>query len=720
VITDGQDAPSDGPATDEHIERTCLRNLLASTNEAIYFKDRDCRFLLVSGGVVRHHIEHQIRNGAPVSLDLGPEYFVGKSDVDLFDPTVAQAWIEEENTMMDTGAPIVDILERDSEREGGWFRTSKGPLRDDDGRIIGTFGISRDVTAQVTAELELVRREAQLRAVLESSPDAIACYNQLLRYEMVNAKAVDLVGTAAADDIIGRTDAELGRPEGVVEPLLHGLRRALDSKEMCEVEYSTHVGGTTCWWHVRMVPQLAADGAVTGVIAATRDLTELKAAQSVLAHQALHDPLTGVANRLALTDRLDHALADLQRNPGRVAVLFIDLDNFKLINDARGHDVGDLLLIEVASRLNEATRRADTVARLGGDEFVMLLDRLSPTDDTHFLASRVLRGLSKPFVHDGERLTLTASIGVAITSDAHAVGADLLRDADTAMYRAKQKGRDRIEFFHPMLSDRGDDRRQLVGELSTALDNGQFFLVYQPFVSLDSHSLVGVEALARWQHPTYGLVPPAEFISLAEEIGLINDLGAWVLDEACRQLSEWGPTRPPGSRFVMAVNVSTRQLSDPGFVDVVKAAIAKYNLSPGQLCLEITEAGMNEEFGHCGNTLAALAAMGVRLALDDFGTGYSSLAHLHTFRVNTLKIDRSVVEGLGGEAGDGSAVAGVVAMAHALGMDVVAEGVETEEQFRSVVDMDCDDAQGFFFAEPLSAEVVTRLLADKGPSTLTA
>ena len=276
---------------------------------------------------------------------------MGKTDLDLFDPELALEWIAEEQRIMETGEAMVNVLERDTALDGpgGWFQTSKAPLRDDDGTIIGTFGISRDVTAQIEAQQELLRREAQLRAVLDSSPDAIACYNPELRYEMVNAKAVALLGMSARRGR-GPDRRRAGAAPEVVGTVLEGLQRVLATREMCEVEYTTPAGGGTSWWHVRMVPNLAADGAVTGVITATRDLTELKAAQSVLAHQALHDPLTGLLNRLALIDRLNHALADLERNPGRIALLFIDLDNFKLINDARGHEVGDHLLVEVASR----------------------------------------------------------------------------------------------------------------------------------------------------------------------------------------------------------------------------------------------------------------------------------------------------------------------------------------------------------------------------------
>lgn len=436
-----------------HVERVCLHNLLDSSTEAIYFKDLDNRFLLVSKGVMQHHIDRERKNGASENLDLGPDYYVGKTDLDLYDTALATEWMAEERRMIETAEPMVDVLERDSsDAFGGWFRTSKAPLRDEDGSIIGTFGISRDVTAQVVAEQELARREAQLRAVLDSSPDVIACYNQDLRYEMVNAKAALLLGTTP-EQVVGRTDEELERPAEVLALLVPALRQVVETKEAREVEFLSQVGEQTICWHARMVPQLSGDGEVIGVVMAARDLTQLKAVQTVLAHQALHDHLTGLANRLALMGRLSSAMGNLLSNPGRIVLLFIDLDNFKLINDAYGHDVGDEVLIEVASRLRGAARRADMVARLGGDEFVMLFDVLEPDKDARTLANRALRSLRKGFVHDGETLSVTASIGAVVISDAEIDVDDVLRDADIAMYSAKAKGKNQIAVFQPVMTD---------------------------------------------------------------------------------------------------------------------------------------------------------------------------------------------------------------------------------------------------------------------------
>jgi len=454
VKTEHQDPDDERPSEQvSHVERVCLRNLLDSSSEAIYFKDLRNRFLLISKGVIQHHIERQRKNGATENLDLGPKYYLGKTDVDLYDAALAAEWMAEEQRIIETAEPMVDVLERDSsDTFGGWFRTSKAPLRDDDGTIIGTFGISRDVTAQVVAEQELARREAQLRAVLDSSPDVIACYNQELRYEMINAKAAVLLGTTP-EKVVGRTDEELERPGEVLAVLVPALQQVLETKETREVEFSSQVGEQTICWHARMVPQVSGDGEVTGIVMAARDLTQLKAVQTVLAHQALHDHLTGLANRLALMGRLSDAMANLRSNPGRIVLLFIDLDNFKLINDAYGHDVGDEVLTEVASRLRGAARRADMVARLGGDEFVMLFDVIEPDRDARMLAKRALRSLRRGFVHDGETLSVTASIGAVVISDAETEVDDVLRDADIAMYSAKAKGKNQIAVFQPVVTD---------------------------------------------------------------------------------------------------------------------------------------------------------------------------------------------------------------------------------------------------------------------------
>ena len=419
--------------------------------------------------------------------------------------------------------------------------------------------------------------------------------------------------------------------------------------------------------------------------------------------------MTGLANRFALMDRLGQALVAMERLPGRVAVLFVDLDHFKEVNDSFGHDAGDQVLAEVGRRLSRFSRHADTVARLGGDEFVVLCASLSDDDDVSLIADRIVEGVRPPFVREGCDLSVTCSVGIAFTSDPLAEPEQLIRDADEAMYEAKASGRDRYRVFDPSQHIASTAGRLKV-DLTHAIESGELFLVYQPLFSLEDKTLVGVEALVRWRHPERGIVPPDEFIPFAEQHGLIGRIDSFVLDEACRQLAEWTSRDDWPIGFTMAVNVSGRELSETGFAGIVDEAIRRYDIAPQRLCLEITETAFIGAWGGIQETLAALSLLGVRIALDDFGTGYSSLAHLQRMNVDIVKIDRSFVENIGRSDRDRAIVAAVTAMSHALGMSVVGEGVETDHQLDALAGLDCDQGQGFLLARPMSAEAVAALM----------
>ena len=374
------------------------------------------------------------------------------------------------------------------------------------------------------------------------------------------------------------------------------------------------------------------------------------------------------------------------------------------------------MFVEISERLTTIARRLDTVARFGGDEFVLLCDRLSTDDDVRVVADRVVRGISEPFFNDGIELNISASVGVVITSDPYARCENLVRDADAAMYQAKERGRNHYQFFDAGLRDRAVARNAVGWELAKALERGQFRLEYQPVVSLRDRSIVGMEALIRWDHPERGTIPPSEFVALAETRGLIVPIGTWVLDEACRQLVEWTqlfPSHgcdPAHEPLSMAVNVSGRQLRSADFVSVVKVALERNGIAPGQLCLEITETALIEETTEARETLEAIAALGVHIALDDFGTGYSSLAHLRQFPVDVLKIDRSFVDRLETNDRERQIVGAVTAMAHVLKMIVVAEGIETPGQLTQLTELGCDKAQGYLLARPMRPEALEELL----------
>ena len=446
----------------------------------------------------------------------------------------------------------------------------------------------------------------------------------------------------------------------------------------------------------------------------------LRSSQEQLAYQAYHDPLTGLANRARFREEVNRALARHVHSCDAVAVLFLDLDHFKTVNDSLGHAVGDQLLVEVARRLLHATRGCDTVARLGGDEFAVLVDRVRADADVLTVVERILRAMQAPIVLERAEVLVGLSIGVArATPDDGAE--ELLRNADVAMYRAKQHGRGGYELFAPAMHAAVLERLELESDLRRALaePDAELRLEYQPIVALDDERIVGAEALVRWAHPTRGLTSPAHFIPLAEATGLVVPLGRWVLRTACRQAAEWqratdsmdgasGSAAP-----YVSVNLSGRQLEDASLVDEVAAALADAGLEPERLLLEITESVLMQRADAALRTLHALRALGVRLAIDDFGTGYSSLAYLRRFPVDVLKIDKAFIDGVARDASDAALARGIVGLASTLGLHCVAEGIEQAAQATRLREAGCGYGQGFLFARPLAAHAVTALIAPR-------
>jgi diguanylate cyclase (GGDEF)-like protein len=421
--------------------------------------------------------------------------------------------------------------------------------------------------------------------------------------------------------------------------------------------------------------------------------------------QLLRDPLTGLASRLVLHDRIQTALDRARGKDTAVAVLFIDLDRFKVLNDSLGHDTGDQVLRALADRLRGASRRTDVAVRFGGDEFVMICTDLATRADAAAAAERLAAILREPVVVDGRSHVMTVSIGVAVTTDRERVPEHLVRDADVAMYRAKELGKDRCEMFDADMH--ADARRRLDVEagLRSAVERGELRLHYQPEVELTTGRVLAVEALLRWEHPERGLLAPGEFIGVAEDTGLIVPIGAWVLQEACRQAAAWGDTP-----VTMRVNLSARQLRDPGLVADIRRALADSGISPHDLCLELTESMLMLDVERSAAVLGELRALGVRLALDDFGTGYSSLAYLRHLEVDRLKIDRSFMAELADAPAEQTIVAAIIGMARGLGLAVTAEGVETQEQLAQVRSLGCDAVQGFLLARPAPPEEIAHLL----------
>jgi diguanylate cyclase (GGDEF)-like protein len=440
-------------------------------------------------------------------------------------------------------------------------------------------------------------------------------------------------------------------------------------------------------------------------------LRRVDALEEEARHRALHDPLTALPNRALALDRLEGALARRRRDGRAVAVLLADIDQFKLVNDSLGHAAGDDLLVALAPRLHDAVRPSDTVARLGGDEFLVVCEQLDGPHEAIRVAERVAQAINQPIVLSAGEHFITASIGIAVAESADALPEDLLRDADAAMYRAKERGRGRYELFDDVLRRRVLTRLRTENELRRGIDQDELRVVYQPVVELDGGEVVAVEALVRWQHPERGLLEPMEFIPVAEDSGLIAALGDWVLAAACRDGAEWQRRYDRAEPLLVCVNASPRQLADAAFPARVADVMARAGLAPGSLALEITESVLMEEAHAPVTVLAGLREYGLRLMLDDFGTGYSSLAYLKRFPLDVLKIDRSFVAGLGRDEDDAAIVAAVIEMARQLGLTVVAEGVERPEQLERLRDLGCDRVQGRLIAEPMPAARLEQLMA---------
>jgi diguanylate cyclase (GGDEF)-like protein len=442
-------------------------------------------------------------------------------------------------------------------------------------------------------------------------------------------------------------------------------------------------------------------------------VTMRKALEEELRHQAFHDSLTGLANRALFSDRLNHAMSRTRHARQALAVLLVDLDDFKHINDSLGHSEGDQLLVAVAERFRASLRAGDTIARMGGDEFAILLEDPPDSAAPVQVAERLMATLHAPFEQNGRQLFVHVSVGVAIWTSGRQSSDELVRNADVSMYTAKSKGKNRIEVFEPNMYAAAVARLALRGDLEMAVKRAEFFLLYQPVVRLDSQEIVGVEALLRWNHPQRGVVGPVEFIPIAEETGMIVPLGLWVLEQACHQAIAWDRIWPK-RQLTMNVNVSARQITEPGFPEDVDRILAATGLDPTRLILELTEGVLMQDTETILATFVTLKRLGIRLAIDDFGTGYSSLSYLHRFPIDVLKIDRSFVASMLDGPDETALVRSILTMSETLHLETVAEGIEEESQLVELRSSGAALGQGFYFARPLSADAVTNLLKTGG------
>ncbi len=566
---------------------------------------------------------------------------------------------------------------------------------------------------QVQTHMEALRSsEEKFRSAFDYATIGMAIVSPEGRWLQVNHSLCDIIGYTEAE-LLAATFQEIAHAEdlaNVHENLTHLVEGRINSYQT-EQRY-VHKAGREVWVHLGASVVHNSQGHTPHLIFQIQDITDRKRAEEQLLHDAFHDALTGLPNRALFMDHTKMAIQRSRRDEGRLfAALFLDLDRFKVINDSLGHMIGDQLLVGIARRLETCLRPGDTVARLGGDEFTILLEDLVETADAVEVAERVQEIVSQPFNIGGHEVFTTASIGIAPSTIGYDHADDLLRDADTAMYRAKLLGKKRHIVFDKAMHERAVKLLQLEIDLRRAVDREEFFLQYQPIISLDSGEISGFEALIRWQHPERGFVAPNEFISVAEETGLIIPIGQWVLRVACQQMQRWREQLTDGRELTMSVNLSGKQFSQPDLTEQIASILRETGLPSSCLKLEITESMVMENIDTAIGMLTQLRALGVELAIDDFGTGYSSLSYLHRFPINTLKIDRSFVSRMLDNNENEEIVRTIVTLARSLEMNVVAEGVETTGQLEQLRSLDCDYGQGYLFSKPLPIAEAFQLLS---------
>jgi diguanylate cyclase (GGDEF)-like protein/PAS domain S-box-containing protein len=650
-----------------------------------------------------------VSTGAQAML-IGQQALIGKRRWDYpWTNMTPDAWaahraqLERRETFRD-----LQLRGRNDSGETIIISVSGKPVFDARGRFAGYRGVGRNITARKRTKRSLREIAERFRSLTELSSDWYWEMDAELRFTYVS-EGIRKVRGIGPESLIGRrrwetegvgNDEEMTRHRATLEGHLpfkdFVLARARSDGQ---VTYVSHTGR----------PIFDDKGNFQGYRGVARDITARVRAEEDLARMAHYDVLTGLPNRALLQGRLKRAMARADRARALLAVMFLDLDQFKEINDSLGHAVGDAVLKETSLRLESCLRATDTVARLGGDEFTILLEDVRNPAEISRVAEKLLRSIAEPMEAAGHELHLSTSIGVTVYPQDHDDADALLRNADLAMYHAKQEGRNNVQFYARDMSERTERRVDLLTRLRGAIARNELLLHYQPQVDVRSGGIIGVEALLRWDDPGRGLVPPAQFIPLAEDTGLIVQIGEWVLREACRQLKAWldaglGP-------LVMAVNLSPRQFRQKNLVETVAGILAETGLPPDRLELEITESTMMHRTEEAAASLRALRRIGVQISLDDFGTGYSSLAYLHRFPVHTLKVDQSFVRDIRSDRDDAAIVSTVITLARQLNLKSLAEGVETREQLAFLRTRGCDSYQGYLFCRPLPADEVTAILA---------
>lgn len=605
------------------------------------------------------------------------------------------------------GADRVEVRLR--RRDGTW-RVVEAVATNllDDPSVEGIVISARDLTDRRRAEAELREAQERFRSAFEYAPIGMALISIDGRLFRVNRALVQILGRGESE-LLASSMLDLCHPDDrdqcreQVRRLFAGVTQSTQLEQRF-----LHHDGHPVWVSVSASLVRDVNDQPMYLVCQIEDIGERRANGEALAHQAAHDPLTGLPNRLSFVDRLGRELARAEATRERIAVLFLDVDRFKVVNDSLGHSAGDRLLVAVADRLSSVMGPTDVVARFGGDEFTILCRNVSSEETVELIAERIAQAIARPVALMEGEVFVTASIGIALSGNTADTPETLVRNADAAMYRAKERGRDRAELFDAREHHRAVDDLRTGNALHRAIERGELRVHYQPMIDLASGTLFGFEALIRWEHPERGLVPPMEFVPLAEETGLIVPLGVWALEQACRQAVRWHEASPDGAPLSMSVNLSPRQLAEPALPNDVARVLHDTGIQPSALWLEITESTLMRDAESALSALGALQALGLHLAVDDFGTGYSSLAYLERLPVEALKIDRSFTEGVGARKDSTAIVGAVVGLARALRLSTVAEGIETPEQFEQLRGMGCEVGQGFLFGPARPPEAFGR------------
>lgn len=656
-----------------------LRTLLDNFPFMVWLKDADSRLLTANTAY------------AKVAGVATTQELEGCTDFDFFPHYLAQQYVDGDLEAMQSKEPIGTVGSlRDANGDYIWIESYKSPLLVD-GVAVGTVGFARDVT-------QTVQREREYHSLIQNSPNAIVRFDRHGRRVFINNRSAEYYGVAV-DFLLGKTCSEFPGGSSAEEFEQH-IKEVFEQgkNKSVDLHWDTSDGQHRII-HTLLAPELDATGQIMSVIGMGQDVTENMQNQQRIHHLAYFDSLTDLPNRAMLSDRLNQTIADASRHDQQFGLMMLDLDRFKEINDTLGHAMGDALLCEAARRLEACIRSYDMVSRLGGDEFAILLSDIREADNVSSIASKIVHAFALPFFIGGKELFITSSIGIAIyPADSRQVE-DLLKYADSAMYHAKQQGRNNFQFYSSALTVRASERLQLEVALRKALQKEEFELYYQPQVNLESRQVIGAEALIRWNRDGHELTMPDKFIGIAEESGLIVGIGEWVVYQACRDAAEWNVNNAQPIQF--AINLSIRQFAQNNLVTSIQCMLIETCCKPEWLKLEITESLLLEDNDRVQGMLQALHDMGLRISIDDFGTGYSALSYLNSFPISQLKIDRSFIKDITTNPERSLIVQAIISLAHNLKKGLVAEGVETLEQAEYLESMGCPLAQGYYFGKPM-------------------